>query len=72
MINRADAPTGRPAGSLAWAGLSNCYYWIDPLNGIAGVFVSQLLPFADRLVLPRFLAFESAVYRAMKDRRIAA
>lgn len=72
MINRADAPTGRPAGSLAWAGLSNCYYWIDPLNGIAGVFVSQLLPFADRLVLPRFLAFESAVYRAMKDRHIAA
>lgn len=66
MINRADAPTGRPAGSLAWAGLSNCYYWIDPLNGIAGVFVSQLLPFADRLVLPRFLAFESAVYRAMQ------
>lgn len=66
MINRADAPTGRPAGSLAWAGLSNCYYWIDPLNGIAGVFVSQLLPFADRLALPRFLAFESAVYRAMQ------
>lgn len=72
MINRADAPTGRPAGSLAWAGLSNCYYWIDPRNGIAGVFVSQLLPFADRLALPRFLAFESAVYRAMQDRRIAA
>lgn len=72
MINRADAPTGRPAGSLAWAGLSNCYYWIDPRSGIAGVFMSQLLPFADRLVLPRFLAFESAVYRAMPDRRIAA
>lgn len=72
MINRAEAPTGRPAGSLAWAGLSNCYYWIDPRNGIAGVFVSQLLPFADRLALPRFLAFESAVYRAMQDRRIAA
>jgi len=70
MINRADAPTGRPAGSLAWAGLSNCYYWIDPRNGIAGVFVSQLLPFADRLALPRFLAFESAVYRAIQDRRI--
>ena len=70
MINRAEAPTGRPAGSLAWAGLSNCYYWIDPRNGIAGVFVSQLLPFADRLALPRFLAFESAVYRAIQDRRI--
>ncbi|MCM5571422.1 beta-lactamase family protein [Burkholderiaceae bacterium FT117] len=68
MINRAQAPTGRPAGSLAWAGLSNCYYWIDPANGIAGVFVSQLLPFADRLALPRFLAFEKAVYDAMRGR----
>ena len=29
MINDEDAPTGRPAGSLAWAGLANLYYWID-------------------------------------------
>jgi len=64
MINEEDAPTGRPAGSLAWAGLSNCYYWIDPKNGIAGVFVAQLLPFVDHKALPRYLAFEKAVYAA--------
>ena len=29
MINDEDAPTGRPAGALAWAGLPNLYYWID-------------------------------------------
>lgn len=62
MINRSTAPTGRSAGSLAWAGLSNCYYWIDLDQGIAGVFVAQLLPFADRKVLPRYLAFETQVY----------
>ncbi len=28
-----DAPTGRPAGSLAWAGLANLFYWIDRHNG---------------------------------------
>lgn len=38
MINDEDAPTGRPAGSLAWAGLANLYYWIDRRNSIAGLW----------------------------------
>ncbi len=62
MINEADAPTGRPAGSLAWAGLANSYYWIDPKNEIGGVYATQILPFADSKSLPLFEAFEKAVY----------
>ena len=62
MINEEDAPTGRPAGSLAWAGLANSYYWIDPKNGIGGVYATQILPFADSKSLPLFEAFETAVY----------
>jgi methyl acetate hydrolase len=30
MINTETAPTGRSTGSLAWAGLANTYFWIDP------------------------------------------
>jgi methyl acetate hydrolase len=33
MINDEDAPTGRPAGALGWAGLANLFYWIDRKNG---------------------------------------
>ncbi|MGE3295636.1 MAG: serine hydrolase domain-containing protein, partial [Geminicoccaceae bacterium] len=33
MINDEPAPTGRPAGSLAWAGIQNTFFWIDPTNG---------------------------------------
>jgi len=62
MINEQDAPTGRPAGSLAWAGLANSYYWIDPKNGIGGVFTSALLPFVDRVALPLYLDVEKTVY----------
>ena len=36
------APTGRPAGSLGWAGLANSFYWIDPKNGIGGVYATQI------------------------------
>ena len=35
MINKEEAPTGRSAGSLAWAGLANSYYWIDPKKASA-------------------------------------
>ena len=27
--NEAPSATGRPAGSVSWAGLGNLYYWID-------------------------------------------
>jgi CubicO group peptidase (beta-lactamase class C family) len=62
MINEEQAPTGRPAGSLAWAGLYNTFFWIDPSNGIGGVYMSQLLPFVDTAVLQAFNDFEAAYY----------
>jgi CubicO group peptidase (beta-lactamase class C family) len=63
MINTEPAPTGRAAGSLAWAGLANSYYWIDPATGVGGVYATQVLPFADKKSLPLFLACETAVYQ---------
>jgi len=62
MINNEQAPTGRSAGALAWAGLANTYYWIDQQKGIGGVYATQILPFADAKSLPLFYAFESAAY----------
>lgn len=63
MINAESAPTGRSAGSLAWAGLANSYYWIDPTRGVGGVYATQILPFADAKSLPLYYAFETAVYQ---------
>ena len=65
MINDEPAPTGRPAGSLAWAGLANSYYWIDPKNGVGGVYATQILPFVDDKSLPLYFAFETAVYDSL-------
>jgi methyl acetate hydrolase len=64
LINPAPGPSGRAAGSLAWAGLGNCYYWADPASGVAGVFLAQHFPFADPAALQAFGAFERAVYGA--------
>lgn len=62
MINDEKAPTGRPAGELAWAGLANLYYWIDRKNGVGGFWATQILPFVDQVSVPSYLAFETAVY----------
>ena len=62
QINDETAPTGRPAGGLMWAGLANSYYWIDPKTGIGGVYLTQVLPFADKKALPLYYAFETAFY----------
>ncbi|WGF87554.1 serine hydrolase domain-containing protein [Marinivivus vitaminiproducens] len=64
MINEEDAPTGRPAGSLAWAGIQNTFFWIDPTGGMGGVYMTQILPFVDAKTLAGFGAFETAVYQA--------
>jgi methyl acetate hydrolase len=65
MINEDTAHTGRPAGSLAWAGLGNTYFWIDPKNGIGGVHMAQVLPFVDPKALANFYAFEKSAYDAL-------
>ena len=65
LINTEANPGGRSAGSLAWAGLGNTYYWLDPARGVAGVILTQILPFADREALALLDRFERAVYAAL-------
>jgi len=65
MINTAKTPEGRSAGSLAWAGLANTYFWIDPARNVAGVILMQLLPFADGKALETFAGFERGVYAGL-------
>jgi len=62
QLNHTPVETGRPAGGLMWAGLANSYYWIDPANGLAGAYITQMFPFADSQSLPLYYAFERAVY----------
>jgi methyl acetate hydrolase len=62
LVAPAGAGDGRSAGSLAWAGLANTYYWADPAAGKAGVLMTQLLPFADPEVLALVKALERDAY----------
>ncbi len=66
MVNDEEAPTGRPAGSIAWAGLANLYYWIDRRHDIGGFWATQIFPFADPTSVGGYLELETAVYDALK------
>jgi CubicO group peptidase (beta-lactamase class C family) len=65
LLNPLPGPFGRHAGSLTWAGLPNCYFWIDPSAGIAGLILMQLLPSGDPGALRAYAGFEAAVYASL-------
>jgi methyl acetate hydrolase len=65
LINTELTPEGRSPGSLAWAGLANTYFWIDPARDVAGVILMQLFPFVDEDCLEAFAAFERGVYAGL-------
>jgi methyl acetate hydrolase len=67
MLTPEPGPDGRSAGSVTWAGIFNTYYWLDPVKRVAGVIMTQILPFADRQVLELLGAFERGVYAALSE-----
>jgi len=71
MVNDVDAPTGRRAGALGWAGLANLFYWIDRKSGIGGFWATQILPFGDPTPFLGYIDFETAVYQSVSVRNAA-
>jgi methyl acetate hydrolase len=62
LINTSAYEGGRSAGSLAWAGLMNTFFWIDPRASVCGVLMMQFLPFCDPEAIGLLHDFEHAVY----------
>lgn len=58
LVNTETGPAGRSPGSLHWAGIFNCYYWLDTDRDLAGIILAQMAPFADPGVLDTFAALE--------------
>ena len=61
MLNH-ESLKGRSAGSGAWAGLGNLYFFIDPKGGKLAFVMSGILPFMDPEVLTLFDTLEKAIY----------
>ncbi len=61
-INTKPLEGGRSRGSLAWAGIYNTFFWIDPTRKTCAVILMQILPFSDDAAYSVVEHFERAVY----------
>ena len=56
---------GQPAseGMFAWGGLASTYFWIDPVEQIIGIQMTQLVPSS---TYPIRTQFQQLVYAAIE------
>lgn len=69
--------TGSPAvkdmrspGSLAWAGIFNTEFWIDPEKGVGGILLMQYLPFYDKAAIETLQGFEQRMYQSLARKEL--
>ncbi|PYH67999.1 serine hydrolase domain-containing protein [Aspergillus vadensis CBS 113365] len=67
ILNRSGIPQRREVNSLSWSGKPNCYWWIDIRRGIAGIYLSQLLPTGDQSAVELLTEFERWVYSRLDN-----
>ncbi|NND76095.1 MAG: beta-lactamase family protein [Ilumatobacter sp.] len=63
LDNAANKVIGSP-GSFAWGGAASTAFWIDPLEEIVVVFLTQLLPSSTYPIRPQL---QQLVYQALVD-----
>jgi methyl acetate hydrolase len=59
-----DIPGARKAGSQGWAGVLNTHFWWDPKANLAGLLMTQSLPFVEPRFVSTYDRFEKAAYRS--------
>lgn len=65
LLNPERGMFGRSPNSLTWAGLPNCYYWVDREKGVGAVILMQSLPSGDLGALKAAAGFELALYASL-------
>ncbi len=58
-----NIPGMRSAGSQFWGGVLNTHFWFDPTHDLAGILMTQLLPFLDADFMSAFATFEQLAYQ---------
>ena len=67
LIHGDQTESGRPKGSVSWAGLFNSYFWIDRENDLCAIIGTQVLPFYDTHAVAMLKDFESAIYKNLNS-----
>ena len=66
LLNTADVPGGRRAGTGAWAGLFNTHFFVDRTTGVAASIYTNSLPFiTENEAWKLYGDFEQALYASL-------
>jgi CubicO group peptidase (beta-lactamase class C family) len=66
QVTGSQIPDMRSPGSMAWAGIYNTEFWIDPEKEIGAVLLMQVLPFYDEAAIEVLQGFEKRVYQNLE------
>lgn len=64
--------TSAPRASARSAGLVNLFYRIDRKSGVGGLWVAQILPFAEPISFGLYMGFETAANSGLRSGNPAA
>lgn len=64
MRKEQGIPGRHHAGSQRWVGVLNSHHWFDPSADMAGLIMTQSLPFVEPPFMAAYDAFERAAYAA--------
>ncbi len=67
LVEEGRIDLDAPVGSLAWAGIFNTEFWIDPDKDIGAVLMMQYLPFYDVDAIAVLQGFEQRIYTNLED-----
>lgn len=66
QVTEQQLENSRAPGSMAWAGIFNTEFWIDPENAIGAVLMMQYLPFYDEKAIEVLQGFEQRIYQHLE------
>jgi CubicO group peptidase (beta-lactamase class C family) len=66
QVTEQQLDNSRAPGSMAWAGIFNTEFWIDPENNIGAVLMMQYLPFYDARAIEVLQGFEQRIYQHLE------
>lgn len=65
MLDPADIPGGRKAGSAGWMGGFNTFFWVDRKSGLTAALYTQTIPFYDDAIMNLYRRFETTAYASV-------
>ena len=64
LVNEADAQATGSLGNYSWGGAASTYFWIDPVEKITAILMTQLMPSRAYPLRPQL---QQLVYAALAD-----